>query len=394
MMGAGMKKKMGVFLFTLLFLTGCSSGSGPSSAPAAETSGSRETTAGLESIALTAPTGGEPEPVSYSLASIRDKVKVKGRSSVIGEGVSLDWTASGLDIRGRFTGDVLLTANLDSGKDAYFEVVVDGNREQAAVFRMDPGVKTYPLASDLPEGKHTIELTKRTAATSNLVIAQSLTFTGELQTVPAAERRIEFIGDSLTCGLGSEDSGGTIQDRCKTEDGANTYAALTARAVGADYQVVSVSGWGVAAGADDKNWRISRIYEKASYRRDSEKPWDFSGWRPDLVVINLGSNDDNFRRRGGSLTDEEFIAGVRELIAQVQRNNPGAEIVWAYGLQASTMHPLLVKSFEQLGAEGITVHYVRLPQNTDGGSNHASTYGHQYAAEKLTEQVRAIMGWD
>ena len=389
-----MKKKMGVFLFTLLFLTGCSSGSGPSSAPAAETSGSRETTAGLESIALTAPTGGEPEPVSYSLASIRDKVKVKGRSSVIGEGVSLDWTASGLDIRGRFTGDVLLTANLDSGKDAYFEVVVDGNREQAAVFRMDPGVKTYPLASDLPEGKHTIELTKRTAATSNLVIAQSLTFTGELQTVPAAERRIEFIGDSLTCGLGSEDSGGTIQDRCKTEDGANTYAALTARAVGADYQVVSVSGWGVAAGADDKNWRISRIYEKASYRRDSEKPWDFSGWRPDLVVINLGSNDDNFRRRGGSLTDEEFIAGVRELIAQVQRNNPGAEIVWAYGLQASTMHPLLVKSFEQLGAEGITVHYVRLPQNTDGGSNHASTYGHQYAAEKLTEQVRAIMGWD
>ena len=226
------------------------------------------------------------------------------------------------------------------------------------------------------------------------MIAQSLTFTGELQTVPAAERRIEFIGDSLTCGLGSEDSGGTIQDRCKTEDGANTYAALTARAVGADYQVVSVSGWGVAAGADDKNWRISRIYEKASYRRDSEKPWDFSGWRPDLVVINLGSNDDNFRRRGGSLTDEEFIAGVRELIAQVQRNNPGAEIVWAYGLQASTMHPLLVKSFEQLGAEGITVHYVRLPQNTDGGSNHASTYGHQYAAEKLTEQVKTIMGWD
>lgn len=394
MRGAGMRKRMGVFFLTLLFLTGCSSGPGPSSAPAAETSGSRGTAAGLESTAPTALTGGEPKPVTCSLASIRDKVKVKGRSSAVGEGVSLDWTASGLDIRGRFTGDVSLTANLDSGKDAYFEVVVDGNREQAAVFRMDPGVKTYPLASDLPEGEHTIELTKRTAATSNLVIAQSLTFTGELQTVPAAERRIEFIGDSLTCGLGSEDSGGTIQDRCKTEDGANTYAALTARAVGADYQVVSVSGWGVAAGADDKNWRISHIYEKASYRRDSEKLWDFSGFRPDLVVINLGSNDDNFRRRGGPLTDEEFVAGVRELIALVRQNNPGAEIVWAYGLQASTMHPLLVKSFEQLGAEGITVHYVRLPQNTDGGSNHASTYGHQYAAEKLTEQVKTIMGWD
>ena len=63
------------------------------------------------------------------------------------------------------------------------------------------------------------------------------------------------------------------------------FAGVTARAFGADYHNVSVSGETLRGMVD--------LYDRETYY-DSSPTWDFSRFIPDVVVMNLGANDINW----------------------------------------------------------------------------------------------------
>src|SRR5690606_15648285 len=77
--------------------------------------------------------------------------------------------------------------------------------------------------------------------------------------------RLEFIGDSITCGYGIEgrldvDSFNTVQ-----ENPWKAYAARTARALDADYNLVSWSGIGIISAWTDQeepvtDWLMPELY--------------------------------------------------------------------------------------------------------------------------------------
>lgn len=60
--------------------------------------------------------------------------------------------------------------------------------------------------------------------------------------------KIEFIGDSITCGYGVDAKDQNESFKTDTEDFSKTYAYKTAEALDADYSVVSYSGYGVVSG--------------------------------------------------------------------------------------------------------------------------------------------------
>lgn len=109
---------------------------------------------------------------------------------------------------------------------------------------------------------------------------------------PRRRRQIEFIGDSHTVGYGV----GRDQRDCTTEevwastDNSAAFGPLTARRRQADYQINAISGRGVVrnyAGAAAPT--LLQAYPYALF--DGATRYDATDWSPQVVVIDLGTND-------------------------------------------------------------------------------------------------------
>jgi hypothetical protein len=80
----------------------------------------------------------------------------------------------------------------------------------------------------------------------------------------------------------------------ETENHYYTYAAITARNLKAQHVVVARSGIGIyrnygapKSGSDDC---MPRMYPYTNFM-DKSQQWDFSRYQPDVVCVNLGTND-------------------------------------------------------------------------------------------------------
>jgi lysophospholipase L1-like esterase len=107
-------------------------------------------------------------------------------------------------------------------------------------------------------------------------------------------RRIEFIGDSYTVGYGNASPGRActareVHDRTDTQ---RAFGPLLAKRLDADYRVIAYSGFGVvrnyAGGRPGES--LPGLYPRAV--PDDPAPLDTDeGWWPQVIVINLGTND-------------------------------------------------------------------------------------------------------
>ncbi len=101
------------------------------------------------------------------------------------------------------------------------------------------------------------------------------------------KRKIEFFGNSITCGYAINDK---VHDSPNGyyENNYDAYAAITARHFNAQYHCTSKSGIGIIV-----SWFpliMPEMYDRLD-PTDSASKWDFSKYTPDLVVINLLQND-------------------------------------------------------------------------------------------------------
>ncbi len=165
--------------------------------------------------------------------------------------------------------------------------------------------QTYQLARGLAAGSHTVEIFKRIESTPNGNAIGQATFLGfripsggTVSAPPTRAHAVEFIGDSITCGYGDMDSFNTASATPTSyttykSNADDAYGAVTARDLNAELMQVSYSGLGMA---------LNNCFDPAGTatlpaRYDSILPDDPSGaqwsfqWQPEVVVINLGTND-------------------------------------------------------------------------------------------------------
>ncbi|GAA2669357.1 MULTISPECIES: cellulose binding domain-containing protein [Actinosynnema] len=202
------------------------------------------------------------------------------------------YTWPGVAFEGRFRGTgVGITLN-DALND--YDVQIDGGTVATLV---TPGRVTHQVQG-LTDAVHTVRVVKRTEVPWSAGEFGGFTAApgGELLDKPAPRaRQIEFIGDSLTAGYGntstSRDCSATGVDRKSNAD--LTFGALTARALGADHQINAQSGRGMVrnynGGDPGTDFRTS--YERG-LQNDPDDTWQNPPtWRPQLVVVGLGTND-------------------------------------------------------------------------------------------------------
>ncbi|SMC92789.1 cellulose binding domain-containing protein [Lentzea albidocapillata] len=230
----------------------------------------------------TACTGTAPAPDPLTRAHTAGRVTASGQ-----------YTWPGVYFEGRFRGTGVGIVLDDTVND--YDVQIDGATVATLV---TPGRTTH-WVRDLANTEHRVRLVKRTESTwaagefGGFVAANG----GSILAKPAARtRQIEFIGDSLTAGYGNLS---TTRD-CSANGGVarntNTdisFGALAAKALNADYQVNAFSGLGVVRNYNGHTPGTSyrTYYDRALLHVDGDVWRNPGTWRPQLVVVGLGTND-------------------------------------------------------------------------------------------------------
>lgn len=376
-----------------------------------ETEGQSEQSQSVATTVPTTTTAAKPAPLgdytqrTLSLTEEVDGFRYAGRVKQMADGVGIDWTYSSVTFRADCQGDVQMTMRARSSSQPSYVVAVLDDEELTVQQLKERRVKvtkknTYTVLTDVPAGVHDICLIKLTEAQLGLLDLYDVILNGQLMELPEETGRlkIEFIGDSITSGLGNlwTSSDGSISDRQIFQDGYHTYEGFTARDLDADIQVISLSGWGVAGGwmTPSANAAISKAYEYRSYYRNhSSDKWEFSSWQPDIVVINLGTNDMGIPEP----PDEDTLkAKVLELFALVRKHNPQAKIVWAFGLMGNAggkIERIVKECMDERAAQGDTIPYtfVELPSDQNGGNGHPNVSGQERAGRVLTAALKKLL---
>ena len=310
-------------------------------------------------------------------------------------------THASIDVKG----DGSAFGSADS--QARFAVYVNGERKLDEM--VDNFEKSYEIfSSDSPEDV-TVSVIKLSESANSTFGISSINVTSEngISPTPAKDLKIEFIGDSITCGYGVDDEDRDHHFSTKTEDATKTYAYKTAAALDADYSFVSYSGHGIVSGYSSNGEKVAeqlvppvyeqfaKTYGSSAGLFDETTPWDFSAFVPDYIVINLGTNDISY------VTDkerrEEFISGYADFIKQVRNCNPDSHIVCALGTMGASLNSSVKKAVERYTEESgdTNVTYLAFAQQSDkdglAADWHPTEKTHEKAAERLVEHINSLI---
>jgi lysophospholipase L1-like esterase len=261
-----------------------------------------------------------------------------GRVDMQANRAVLSWSGSSVKFNFKGTGARALLQ--DEAGNNFYNVIVDGQISQK--IQLDREKHLYTLAANLPVGKHTIELFKLTewAMGKTWFYEFQLDAKAKVLSAPATKKRkIEFFGNSITCGYAVLDSSGQDRGTAPFEDNYKSYAAITARHFNADYNCTAKSGIGITVSFGPEI--MPEMYNRL-YGNDSTSKWDFSKFTPDVVVINQFQNDaalvnlpnhEQFKARfGNAAPAPEFIIGAYQNFVQtIRRTYPKAYIICALG---------------------------------------------------------------
>ena len=326
------------------------------------------------------------------------RVTFVGRTLVSPEGaVSFDWSA--VTARVAFTGGYLALEAGDTGRD-YFNVWIDreptAEPDRVVVIDRDTTVVLFQQKERKPQ-PHKVYIQKRTEAEQGRATFCAFVADGAfLQAEGLKERYIEFVGDSYTCGYGSENSVREDPFRPGDENPSKTYADILGRYFGADVLHLSHSGQGIDRNYNDagRGWHMPQRYLQ-TFDLAKEPAWGFQGRKPSITVIYLGTNDFSTGRQPGF---PEFKAGYIRLLQAVKAQYGEAHpILCVAPKNGPDHHDYIRRVVESCGLKN--VFYAGLPEevhnnDTDlGASWHPNYTGHLKKAYVLIPVVSTITGW-
>lgn len=229
------------------------------------------------------------------------------------------------------------------------QFMVEVDHDDAFKINFTDSTSSIVLADSLPEGDHRVRIAYAIEGHEKRPAIYGYEIFGpNAKLLPAPERpelKIEFIGNSITCGYGTEADSGQVRFSYDNENHTLSYAYLTARALDADFNVVAKSGIGVyrSYGGDIAGTpgnRMPDLYDRTLYYTPDYE-WDHSSFEPDIICINLGTNDTSLEIFDAGLFEEkynEFLDHLREIHPDskiVVLNGPMLNGKWLEIMQAS-----------------------------------------------------------
>jgi len=281
------------------------------------------------------------------------------------------------------------------------------DRNDPFMLELTPDDTIYTLSSGLTKENHYATLIKRTEALVGKVEFRGVWLEKNQLLFPIPgkpERKIEFIGNSITCGYGVEAASENEPFSCATENVCLSYAFLTAKNLHTDYHIIAWSGKGIAQNYDRSQTNTIPYIWKRLFPDEAESVWDHTLFVPDVVIINLGTNDFSSEDVDTTLFRATYINFIKEL----RTKYPQAEIVCTVGPMMNNICPknalntaryLIQTITKQLNDSGDeNMYYFELsPQNGQlgyGADWHPSAAQQRKNTLELTRYIKTITGWE
>ena len=323
------------------------------------------------------------------------------------------WNYPGVQIVAAFEGTSLKM--LAKPRSGYFMAQIDQAEPFKVAFRGERD-SVVTLATALPDSRHTVRL---------MYIIEGYEFFPEfwgflldegrsLVEAPALpSRKIEFIGNSITCGYGNEGTDKFEHFEYETENHYYSYASIAARNLNAQHWVVARSGIGAyrnydgpKTGNPESNMPVQYEYTGYAWKPElrqeptflSEK-WDFSRYQPDVICINLGTNDLSTPNYDLTLLKQSY----KRLLSMVRQHNPKAKIVLLTGTMLyDEEQKIAIRLLDEVADEAHQsgdqeVYRFDMPHIMGdaflGNDWHPNIYQDEKMAGELTAYLRGLMKW-
>ena len=235
--------------------------------------------------------------------------------------------------------------------------------------------------SPLSAGNHTLQVNYQVVAGSYRgdAVFQGLVLDSGATTfaAPAPAKLIEFVGDSITVGT-------TTSQNART-----AYGWLIGERLGTEHTQIAQGGACLVATADGC---VGLEQQFGRLNPNSPMPdWDFSRYRADAVVINLGTND-----VGHGVSSTQFQSAYTSLLRKVRAAHPRA---WIFALETfrGRYVPQTEAAVRAVTDGGDTrVSFVDTTGWLGSGdltdSVHPNDQGHRVIADRLAPVIAARLG--
>lgn len=302
----------------------------------------------------------------------------------------------GVSVEFRFKGSFcsVLIADQVPWKEAhnYLTIVVDSQKPKR--IRLKDKNNTIPVGENLSDGEHMVVISKATEAGIGYVEFKGI-LTDDLLTPPRRpERKLEFIGDSITTGTGSDVSEvpcgkGQWHDQ---HNAYLSYGPIVARNLNAQYHLSAVAGIGLIKSCCNMTVTMPQVFDKINMK-DNQMSWSFERYQPDIVTICLGQND-------GRQDSVAFTSAYVNFIEVIRAKYPGASIVCMTSPMADknltkTLQNYItgiVRNVNARGDKGVSGFFFSKSYN-HGCDFHPDLSDHKLIAEELTGFFKKNFGW-
>ncbi len=282
------------------------------------------------------------------------------------------------------------------------------NGWEPVVIRLPEGRSELPLPSGAaPEGGWLVELTRRNESWQGVASFFGLELPVGCELLPAPalpERRLMFIGDSITCGEAIDRFPPELDNTSRMSNAPRSYGYLLARELDAQVHLVSYGGRGVL-----RDWQgrtdvpNAREFLQRALPDDAEAVWDHSQYQPDAIVINLGQNDLN----SGPIDEPVFTEAFAKLFADLRAAYPRAAVLFTESpmrdedpatedgqkrLFQRRCLRTVIEAAHQAGDR--SVDFAPLHQYPGTPTNaHPVAFQHEQMAQELLGPLKRLTGW-
>ena len=357
---------------------------------------------------------------TFVLSRLQGRLLTYGRTFVQEDVLYFNWSGDTLEccfrgthLNARFRADCGfelegMPGDTDAPKRAtwpWVAIFLDDIKHPVRTFQVSSPDETWLLYQSQKPETHRIRLTKLTENAKGILGVSQ--FRGEGEFLPLEKKvrkRMEVIGDSITCGYGnlSKDPGRHFYS--DEEDPLQAYGPMAARALGMEYSLVSYSGitavkhpgWMMPYSMDELYEYTDRpLQEKLGM--EPEK-WNFGQEPNDYVVINLGTND-CFGILFSQTPDEleRFPGAYIAFLKKIRACNGGkTHIVCALGTMNYYLYHDITQAVEayreETGDERISLlRFTPIsPIDGLGADGHPSKETHEKMAKELAEHIRGL----
>lgn len=258
-----------------------------------------------------------------------EAIRIIGRSSTDEKNkVAIGW--SGTSITVGFTGTEL-EAYLNVYNSLY-DVFVDGEKEPSVVINHVDAKYTKPhftVVKDLKPGDHYVTLVRAADYFSKDDYFLGFRIKGKANKnalPPRQKHKIQFIGNSITSGYAVFGEPPYKTFDASSEDYFYGFAGQTALMLNAEAHCISECGHGLLRNGDLSTKDVLPILYERTTQSDTSK-WNHQEWIPDLIFINLGTNDYN----KGAPDSVEFVDSTVSFVKRLRSYYPEAGIIIGSG---------------------------------------------------------------